>query len=113
MPVCEIDPRVGGRFRYAWRNDESGREFGVGGVFRELVADERIVHTELFDGAEMGGESLVTTVFAEKGGRTTLTATVLKQSREARDEMLRSGMEGGLAQSYDRLEGVMASLPAD
>jgi uncharacterized protein YndB with AHSA1/START domain len=112
MPVCEIDLRVGGRYRYVWRSDESGHEFGVAGVYRELVAPERIVHTELFDGAEMGGESLVTTTFAETAGRTTLTITMLMQSREARDEVLRSGMEGGVARSYDRLEDLMASLPA-
>jgi uncharacterized protein YndB with AHSA1/START domain len=112
MPVCDIDLRVGGEYRYVWRNDESGHEFGMGGVYRELEAPGRIVHTELFDGAEMGGQSLVTNVFTEKAGRTTLTSTVLLDSREARDEMLKSGMEGGLGQSYDRLEGLMASLPA-
>jgi uncharacterized protein YndB with AHSA1/START domain len=112
MPVCEIDFRVGGKYAYRWRNDESGHEFGLAGVYREIVAPERIVHTELFDGAEMGGELLETTVFTEKAGRTTLTSTILLGSREARDEMLKSGMEGGLGQSYDRLQDLMSSLPA-
>jgi uncharacterized protein YndB with AHSA1/START domain len=67
MPVCEIDLRVGGEYRYRWRSKESGHEFGVAGVYREIVAPERIVHTELFDGAEMGGQSLVTTVFYREG----------------------------------------------
>jgi uncharacterized protein YndB with AHSA1/START domain len=112
MPVCEIDLRVGGKYRYRWRSEESGHEFGVAGVYREIKAPERIVHTELFDGAEMGGESLVTAVFAENAGKTTLTTTMLMQSRQARDEAIKSGMEGGVAQSYDRLEEVMATLPA-
>ena len=112
MSVCDIDFRVGGKFAFRWRNDESGHEFGVGGVYREIVVPERIVHTELFDGAEMGGESLETTEFIEKAGKTTLTSTVLYDSREARDEVLKSGMEGGVAQSYDRLAELMVSLPA-
>jgi uncharacterized protein YndB with AHSA1/START domain len=112
MPVCEIDLRVGGEYRYRWRSEESGHEFGVAGVYREIVVPERIVHTELFDGAEMGGQSLVTTVFTEKAGQTTLVNTIRLDSREARDEMLKSGMEGGVAESYDRLEGLMATLPA-
>lgn len=113
MPSCDIDLRVGGSYRYVWRNDETGHEFGVAGTYREIVALERIVHTELFDGAEMGGESLVTTTFAESAGRTTLTTTMLMKSAEARDEVLKSGMEGGVAQSYDRLAELMATLPAE
>ena len=75
MPVCEIDLRPGGRFRYVWRNDESGSEFALRGTYREIEAPQRIVHAEAFEGVDMP-ESLVTTLFAEEGGRTTMTLTI-------------------------------------
>jgi uncharacterized protein YndB with AHSA1/START domain len=108
MPVCEIDLRVGGAYRYVWRKD-SGREMGMGGVYREIVAQERIVCTEVFDDAWYPGESLNTTTLAEKDGRTTLTTTMRYVSQEARDGVLKSGMESGVAVSYDRLEQLLAS----
>jgi uncharacterized protein YndB with AHSA1/START domain len=109
MPVCEIDLRVGGRFRYVWRN-ASGKEMGMGGVYREIAPSERIVHTELFDEDWTGGETLVTTVLTEQDERTTLTMTVLYSSREARDAALKTPMEEGVAASYDRLAELLASL---
>jgi uncharacterized protein YndB with AHSA1/START domain len=108
MPVCEIDLRVGGAFRYVWRHAE-GREMGMGGVFREIVPQERIVHTELFDEAWYAGEALVTNVLVEQGGKTTLTLTSRFETRETRDAVLKSGMESGVAVSYDRLEQLLAS----
>ena len=65
MPVCEIDLRVGGRYRYVWRNDD-GREMGMDGVHREIAAPERLVTTETFDDDWTGGETLNT--FSEHGG---------------------------------------------
>ncbi len=76
---------------------------GMGGVYREIVPPERIVHTELFDQDWSGGETLVTTVLTEQGGKTTLTLTVLYASREVRDTVLKTPMEQGVAASYDRL----------
>jgi uncharacterized protein YndB with AHSA1/START domain len=111
MPVCEIDPKVGGVLRYAWRNAD-GREMGMSGVFREVVRPERIVHTELFDEDWTGGEALVTSVLTEKGGKTTLTMTVRYQSKEARDGALSTGIERGVAASYDRLAELSTSTPA-
>jgi len=110
MPVCEIDLKVGGAYRYVWRRKD-GSEMGMGGVFREIVPPERIVATEKFDEAWYPGEALSTTVLAEQGGRTTLTQTVLYESHEARDGVLKSGMESGVEASYDRLEQVLASMP--
>ena len=107
MPVCELDLRVGGRFRYGWRRSD-GQEMGMGGVYREIVPPERLVHTELFDEDWTGGEAWVTSVLAEQDGRTTLTTTVLYASREARDAILKSPMEQGVAQSYDRLADLLA-----
>ncbi|PYQ13664.1 MAG: ATPase [Acidobacteria bacterium] len=108
MPVCEIDLRVGGRYRYVWRRDRDGTKMGMGGVYREIVAPERIVATERFDEAWYPGEAVGTTVLGEQGTRTTLTQTMLYESRDARDAVLKSDMEKGVAASYDRLAALLA-----
>ena len=108
MPVCEVDLRVGGTYRFVWRGPD-GAEMGVRGVYREVVRPERLVHTEKFDEAWYPGESLITTVLAEQGGKTTLTVTMRYESREARDAVLKSPMEGGVAQSYDKLAEMLAA----
>ncbi len=105
MPVCEIDLNIGGTYRYVWRSDGDGAEFGVRGEFREIAAPERLVHSENMDGTE--GEALCTLTFVENGGRTTLSTTMLFTSKEARDQALESGMTDGMAVSYDRLETLM------
>lgn len=107
LPVCEIDLRVGGTFRYVWRGPD-GSEMGMAGVFREIAPPARMVHTELFDEDWTGGETLVTTELEEQDGRTTLTTTVVYTSRAARDGALKSGMEQGLGESYDRLAAQFA-----
>jgi len=112
MPVCEIDLRVGGVYRYVWRRDSDGTKMGMGGVYREIAAPERLVSTEVFDEAWYPGEAVGTLVLSEQGGITTVTQTVLYQSREARDAVLKSGMEKGVAASYDRLAELLTSLPA-
>jgi uncharacterized protein YndB with AHSA1/START domain len=109
MPVCEIDFRVGGRFRYVWRH-ENGNEMGMGGEFREIVPPERIVHVEVFDEDWTGGETTVTTLLAEREGRTTMSMTIVYSSREARDGALRSGMTEGMSVGYDRLDELLAKL---
>ena len=109
MPVCEIDLKVGGSYRYVWRRDSDGSEMGMGGVYREIVLQERIVSTEVFDKAWYPGEALGTIVLSEQGGKTTVTQTVLYQSREARDGVLKSGMESGVSASYDRLAQLVES----
>jgi uncharacterized protein YndB with AHSA1/START domain len=109
MPVCEIDLKVGGKYRYVWRQDSDGSEMGMGGVYREIVPQERIVCTEVFDKAWYPGEAVGTLVLSDQGGKTTVTQTVLYQSREARDAVLKSGMERGVAASYDRLAELLAS----
>lgn len=108
MPVCEVDLRVGGAFHYVWHNDSNGMEFGQRGVFREVVHPERIVHTEAFTDDWYSGEALSTTTFVEHRGATTVTMTILFESRQERDEALESGMETGVAASYDRLSGILA-----
>jgi uncharacterized protein YndB with AHSA1/START domain len=109
MPVCEIDLRVGGAYRYVWRKDGE-KDMGMGGVFRDIVPSERLVATERFDDAWYPGEALDTTVFVDDGAITRITITVLYQSQEARDTARRSGMEHGMAAGYNRLEDVLSSL---
>jgi len=109
MPVCEIDLRVGGSFRYVWRNQD-GTEFGLRGEFREILAPERLVHTELFDEDWTGGETLVTSTLTEQNNRTTLTLRMVYSSQAARDGALRTGMTDGMAVGYDRLDELLASL---
>jgi uncharacterized protein YndB with AHSA1/START domain len=110
MPVCEVDLKVGGAYRYVWRNDD-GREMGMGGVFREIVPPERIVSTEKFDDPWYQGEALGTHVLVERNGKTTLTLTMLYESREIRDGILKSGMEQGVSMSYDKLEALLGTRP--
>ena len=69
MPVCEIDLKVGGKYRYVWRRDKDGTEMGMGGVYREIVAPERMVATEKFDQSWYPGEAVGTFVLIEQGGR--------------------------------------------
>jgi uncharacterized protein YndB with AHSA1/START domain len=110
MPICEIDLRAGGKYRYVWRNDTDGSEMGMGGVYREVVPPERIVVTEIFDEAWYPGEAVDTIVLVEQKGQTTLTQTILYNSRETRDAVLKSPMQTGMAASYDRLEKFLPSL---
>jgi uncharacterized protein YndB with AHSA1/START domain len=110
MPVCEIDLRVGGSYRYVWRH-ANGNQMGMGGVFREIVPPERIVSTEKFDEAWYPGEAVGTVVFIEQGGKTTITQTILYQSAEAREAVLKSPMESGVEAGYKRLEELLATLP--
>ncbi len=108
MPVCEIDLRVGGKYRYVWQNTD-GRNMGMGGTFKEIVRPSRIVTSELFDEDWTGGETLVTTEIVEKNGKTTLTTTVRYKSREARDGAIKTGMAKGVEASYDRLEQLLTA----
>ena len=107
MPVCEIDLRAGGKYRYVWRHDRNGNEMGMSGV-----RPERIVNTESFDEPWYPGEAVGTLVLTEERGRTTVTQTVLYASRDARDGVLKSDMERGVAASYDRLEDVLTAAEA-
>lgn len=108
MVSCAIDLRVGGRLRYVWRNAE-GAEMGVTGTFSEITPAERIVHTELFDEDWTGGETRVTTCFTENEGRTTVAMTIRYATQTARDAVLESPMERGLAETYDNLARLLGT----
>ena len=106
MPVCEIDLRVGGAYRYVWKNQE-GAEMGMGGVYKEIKPPEKIVATGKFDQPWYPGEEISTFVLAEKAGKTTVTQTVRYESREARDAVLASGATAGVEMGFDRLEKML------
>ena len=107
MTACDVDLRVGGAYRYAWRKDD-GAEMGMGGVYRDVKAPERIVATERFDESWYPGDALVTNVFAERAGVTTSTLTILYASKEARDIASQSGMSDGMEMGYARLDDLLA-----
>ena len=101
MPICEIDLRPGGQWRFVWRRDD-GTEFGMRGVYREVAPPERLVHTESW-GPEWP-ESLNILLLTESGdGQTAMTLTTRYPSKEARDAALGTGMTSGMATSFDRL----------
>ena len=106
MISCEAAAKVGDRYRYVWRHAD-GKQFGTGGVCREFVPPERIVCTENMDGCP--SESVVTTALSEQGGKTKLTTTATYVSREVRDMALKSGMERGVAASYNRLDEILTA----
>lgn len=108
LSVCEVDLRVGGRFRYVWRRPD-GTEMGMGGVFREIVRPDRLVHTELFDQDWTGGETEVTSTFTEHAGVTTLSLTVLYVSEAARAGAMRTNFASGLDAAYGALDELLAS----
>jgi uncharacterized protein YndB with AHSA1/START domain len=109
VPVCEIDLRVGGAWRFVNRHPNGEAAFH--GEYREIAPPDRLVFTEIFEPFP-DTVSVVTTVFTEEGGRTRLTATCLYPSKDVRDMVIKSGMSKGAAVSYDRLEEVSASLGA-
>jgi uncharacterized protein YndB with AHSA1/START domain len=109
MPECDIDLRVGGRYRYVWRNHDNGKEFGVSGEFREIAVPERMVTVESMDGVP--GHARITTVFEKDGSGTAFAITIQFESKEYRDGALESGMTDGMSMSYDRLEETVATQP--
>jgi uncharacterized protein YndB with AHSA1/START domain len=108
MKSCEIDLRVGGRWRYVM-TAHGGFEVAFHGEFREIVPDERLVSTECYEGAP-DAEALSTVTFSEKAGRTSLSILSRHTSRANRDAVIASGMESGLQTALDLMEEVAAGL---
>jgi uncharacterized protein YndB with AHSA1/START domain/effector-binding domain-containing protein len=109
MAECTIDLRVGGAYRYRWRGP-NGENMGMRGVYREIVAPERIVSTEVFDESWYEGDALGTISLVEEGRKTTMTIAMLYPSRAVRDAVLKTPMEHGVAAGCDVLDGILASL---
>jgi uncharacterized protein YndB with AHSA1/START domain len=121
MPYCTVDLRVGGRYRYVWRNEEAGAEFGSYGEHLEIEPHQKIVTTERMDGldgqpvnrehpVEAGDPSINTLTLRPAGDRTTLTIAMVFPSKEIRDMAVGSGMTDGMAAGYDRLDGLLAGM---
>ena len=108
---AEIDLRVGGAWRYVMIAT-GGHEVAFHGEFREIVPNERIVNTEVYESPEVdeNDPAINTVTFTEDGGRTTLTLLTEVSSQEIRDMIIESGMEGGMQEGMDLLEQVASSL---
>jgi uncharacterized protein YndB with AHSA1/START domain len=112
MPVCEMDVRVGGKYRWRWRSDEDGKEFGFHGVYSEVEAPSRLANTEYFDPGDVGGDMgegcKVTVEFEERAGITTMTSTMDFGTKEGRDAAMATGMTDGMEQGYQLLDRLLA-----
>jgi uncharacterized protein YndB with AHSA1/START domain len=107
MPICELDARPGGQWRYVWRKGD-GSEMTLSGIVKEFQPPERVVTTERW-GPEWP-ETLNTVVFTESLGQTTITITVRYPSKEARDAALQTGMKEGMDQGFARLDQLLQKL---
>jgi uncharacterized protein YndB with AHSA1/START domain len=107
MPVCEIDLRPGGEFRFGWRKGD-GEEMEIRGAYREVAPPERLVSTESWGGD--WPETINTLVLSEEDGKTTMIQTVLYPSREARDAALETGMKDGASVSFERLAEYLRTI---
>jgi uncharacterized protein YndB with AHSA1/START domain len=108
LAECAIDLRVGGTFRYVWRNGADGQEFVVSGVYTEIARPARVVHTERFEDPAWPGESVETWTFEERDGATSFTMTLSYASVEACTSAREFGLEDGNAACYDRLAAMLA-----
>ncbi len=105
LVVCEADLKVGGAWRWVLRGPD-GRDMGMRGVYQEITPPEWLVSTESFD--DYPGESLNTLILSEEDGKTTFTITGRYASQEIRDAVIKSGMEHGAAECYDKLAEMLA-----
>jgi uncharacterized protein YndB with AHSA1/START domain/catechol 2,3-dioxygenase-like lactoylglutathione lyase family enzyme len=108
MPVCEIDLRPGGAFRYVWQTGD-GAEMTIAGTFHEVIRPDRLVSTEAWSGGEWP-ETRNTLTFTERDGRTTITTTVRYPSQEARDAAVQSGMREGMDAGYAGMDAYLATV---
>lgn len=113
MPVCEMDVRPGGKYRWRWRQGEDGKEFGFYGEYREVDAPGKMVQAEYYDPGSFGGAmptspTITRTTFTEKNGVTTLVALITYGSKEERDAAVSTGMTDGMETSYERLDKLCA-----
>lgn len=111
LETCEIDLGPGGAYRFVARRSD-GKQMGWGGVYRDCMAPERIVFTELFDEPWYSGEALIMMVLTDQGRRTTLTSTMLYDTEDVRDSVLAGPMQQGIAENFLRLDEFLARLQA-
>jgi len=112
MPVCDMDVRVGGTYKWRWTNRENGSGFGFFGTFTEVDHPSRLVHEQYFDPGDMelampvGDPCIVSLELTEQNGVTTLVCNLTFVSKEARDGAVSTGMTDGMEHSYTRLDEV-------
>lgn len=115
MPVCEMNTDVGGKYRWRWREDGSGVEFGFTGEMLEVEPNSKIVHTQEYDPGTMGGSmgdgaSVITVTFNENDGVTDVVTIIKFASKADRDAAISTGMTDGMEMSYKQLDGVLESI---
>ncbi len=108
LVVCEVDLLVDGMWRFVLHKP-NGMVVGQRGVYREIVPAEKLVNTETWEDWD-AGETVVTTRLVENAGRTTFTSTILFPSEEVRDTVVKSGLESGVSELYDKLDGLLAAI---
>lgn len=114
LPICEMDVRVGGAYRWRWRNDGDGTEMGFFGRYIEVTPNTRLVYDQHYDPGSLGvpmtsEPTIITTVFTESSEFTTLTVTMLFASKEERDAARATGMTDGMELSYQRMDALLSS----
>lgn len=115
LPICEMDVREGGKYRWRWRSDEGGKEFGFFGAFSEVKAPSKLAHDQYFDPGDMdyampaGDPCLITLELSEANGVTTLRNTMTFVSKEARDSAVSTGMTDGMEVGYVRIDEMLAA----
>lgn len=111
MPVCEMDVRVGGKYRWRWRSNSDGKEFGFHGVFKEVEPPAKLVHSEYFDPGNMGGNmgegATIDVTFSENNGVTLVTTLMDYGTQKSRDAAVSTGMTDGMEQSYQQLDKLL------
>lgn len=115
MPVCEMTTDVGGKYRWRWRDEENGVEFGFTGEMLEVEPRVKIVHTQVYDpgtvGGSMGdGASVITVTFHETEGVTNVATLIKFASKADRDAAVSTGMTDGMEMSYKQLDGVFSAV---
>ncbi len=115
MPVCDMDVRVGGKYKWLWRNLDDGKQFGFFGTFTEVDNPSRLVHEQYYDPGDMdfampaGEPCIVSLDLSEQNGVTTLVCNMTFASREARDDAVSTGMADGMEHSYTRLDDMFTA----
>lgn len=110
MPVCEMDVRPGGEYRWRWRSHENGQELGFFGTFIEVDEPAKLSHDQYYDPGDFGGAmpidkpARISTTFTEKHGVTTLVSLMDYGSKDARDAAVSTGMTDGMEVSYQNLD---------
>ncbi|HEX6278812.1 MAG TPA: SRPBCC family protein [Pyrinomonadaceae bacterium] len=115
MPVCEMTTDVGGTYRWRWRDEANGVEFGFTGEMLEVEPHSKIVHTQVYDPGTMGGSmgdgpSVITVTFDETDGITIVATLITFASKADRDAAVSTGMTDGMEMSYKQLEEMLTEL---